>query len=114
MTIEEIQAWCRAHRATARGFVRGREFTAGGDKAPAESLKDVLHWELAIEGVKYPTSTSDMEKLVAGTLSIEQFVQVMSRTARRGGEWSKRILSTAFDYQVRQYAARALLTSSGI
>jgi len=85
MTMEEIHAWCRAHRATARGFVRGREFTAGGEKAPAESLKDVLHWELALDGMKYPTSTSDMEKLVAGKLSVENFVQIMSRTARRAG-----------------------------
>ena len=86
MTMEDIHAWCRAHRATARGFVRGREFTAGGEKAPAESLNDVLHWELALGGVKYPTSTSDMERLVAGKLGVEQFVQIMSRTARRGGE----------------------------
>jgi len=84
MTIDDVHAWCRVHRATARGFVRGREFTAGGDKAPAESLKDVLHWELAIDGVKYPTSTSDMERLVTGKLSVDQFAQVMSRTARRG------------------------------
>ncbi len=84
MKMEDIHAWCRAHRAMARGFVRGREFTAGGDKTPAESLTDVLHWELAIDGVKYPTSTSDMERLVAGNLSVEQFVQAMSRTARRG------------------------------
>ena len=86
MTIDDIHRWCLAHRATARGFVRGREFTAGGDKAPAESLKDVLHWELAIDGVKYPTSTSDMERLVQGKITVEQFVQVMSRSARRGGE----------------------------
>ena len=86
MTMSEIHAWCRAHRATARGFVRGREFTFGGEKAPAESLKDVLHWELALDGVNYPTSTSDMERLVAGRLSVEQFVQVMARSARRGGE----------------------------
>ncbi|HKA32946.1 MAG TPA: hypothetical protein VKH64_07010 [Candidatus Binatia bacterium] len=86
MKMEDIHAWCRAHRAIARGFVRGREFTAGGDKAPVESLKNVLHWELEIEGVKYPTSTSDMERLVEGKLSVENFVQVMSRTARRGGE----------------------------
>ena len=86
MTLDDVHAWCRAHGAMARGFVRGREFTVGGDKAPTESLKDVLHWELAIDGVKYPTSTSDMERLVAGKMSVEQFVQIMSRTVRRGGE----------------------------
>jgi hypothetical protein len=86
MTIDDVHAWCRAHRATARGFVRGREFTAGGDKTPAESLTDVLHWELALDGVKYPTSTSDMERLVKGKITVEQFVQIMSRSVRRGGE----------------------------
>ena len=86
MTIDDVHAWCRAHRATARGLVRGREFTVGGERAPTESLKDVLHWELALDGVKYPTSTSDMERLVQGKITVEQFVQVMSRTARRGGE----------------------------
>jgi hypothetical protein len=85
MTIDDVHAWCSAHRATARGFVRGREFTVGGDKAPAESLKDVLHWELALEGVKYPTSTSDMERLVAGKLSAEEFVKLMTRPPRTAG-----------------------------
>ena len=82
MTVNDVHAWCRARGATARGFVRGREFTAGGDKAPAESLKGVLHWELALDGVKYPTSTSDMEKLVAGKLSVADFVRLMSRPPR--------------------------------
>jgi hypothetical protein len=82
MTIDDVHAWCRAHRATARGFVRGKEFTLGGEKAPGESLKDVLHWELAIDGVKYPTSTSDMERLVAGKLSAADFVKLMTRPPR--------------------------------
>jgi hypothetical protein len=82
MTIDDVNAWCRAHRATARGFVRGREFTVGGEKATAEALKDVLHWELAIDGVKYPTSTSDMERLVSGKLSVADFVKLLSRPRR--------------------------------
>jgi hypothetical protein len=85
MTIEDIHSWCRAHGATARGFVRGREFTAGGDKAPAESLKDILHWELSIDGQKYPTSTSDMERLVEGKLTAADFVKLMTRPPRTAG-----------------------------
>jgi hypothetical protein len=82
MNVEDIHAWCRAHRASARGFVRGREFTAGGEMAPSESLKDVLHWELVLDGVKYPTSTSDMERLVSGKVSAADFVKLMARTPR--------------------------------
>jgi hypothetical protein len=90
MTVKEVYEWCRANRVDARGFVRGAEFSlSGGDRgSPAShSLGDVLHWEVTvINGQSYPCSPSDMQRLVAGKISLENFVQVMSRAERRGGE----------------------------
>ena len=87
MTMNDVQAWCRTNKIDARGFVRGAEFTLGaGDSATRHSLDDVLHWEVTVNGEKYPCSPSDMERLVAGKMSLENFVQAMSREARRGGE----------------------------
>lgn len=85
MTMKEIQAWCRAHNIDARGFVRGAEFSlAGGDKAFAHSLEDVLHWEVTVAGEKLPCSPSDMLRLVSGKISVDDFVKAMARSARRG------------------------------
>jgi hypothetical protein len=85
MNIKEVQDWCRANRINARGFVRGAEFSLrDGDGSPSHSLDDVLHWEVTISGEKLPCSTSDMLRLVGGKITLENFVQAMSRSARRG------------------------------
>ena len=85
MTVKDIEAWCRANGVQARGFARGREFTIGGGEKSSSApppLTEVLHWELTIAGQSYPTSTSDMEWLVAGKLSTADFAKVMARQAR--------------------------------
>ncbi|HWP58042.1 MAG TPA: hypothetical protein VNL14_09160 [Candidatus Acidoferrales bacterium] len=77
MTFEEIHAWCRANGADARGIVRGREFFIrhGEQRLPdgLPSLGEVFHWDLQVGGNRYPTSPSDMERLVTGKMTLEAF-----------------------------------------
>jgi hypothetical protein len=90
MTFKEVQDWCRANRVDAHGFVRGGEFfirPSGDGASPSQpSLGDVLHWELTVGGETCPSSTSDMERLVAGKIDLENFVKIMTRRSGRGGE----------------------------
>jgi hypothetical protein len=77
MTLEEVHKWCEAHGVRARGIVRGGEFLlgAGTSTVPAPS-SDVLHWELSVGGKRYPTSTSDLERLVSRRLPLDDFVKM--------------------------------------
>ena len=87
MTAQDVEAWCRAHDVGARGIARGREFTVGGGEKTSPSLwAEVFHWELTIAGQNYPTSTSDMERLVAGKLDPADFIKLMTRPRRTAGE----------------------------
>lgn len=82
MTIKDVEEWCRANNITARAIARGREFTVGGGSSIP--LTEVFHWELTIAGQSYPTSTSDMERLVAGKLDPADFATLMKRPRRTG------------------------------
>ena len=77
MTLEEIQKWCQAYTVQARGIFRGGDFLItpqeSGDSNP---LNEVLHWELSIGGKRYPTSTSDLERLVSRRIPLEDFVKM--------------------------------------
>ena len=90
MTLKEVQDWCRANRVDAHGFVRGGEFflhqNDNGTPASQPTMGDILHWELTIGGQTCPSSTSDMERLVAGKIPLEGFVRNMTRRSGRGGE----------------------------
>jgi hypothetical protein len=87
MDMKQVQEWCRSNKIDARGFVRGAEFSLrDGGSTASHSLVDVLHWEVTVNCEKLPCSPSDMLRLVAGKISLENFVQAMSRAARRGGD----------------------------
>jgi len=77
MTLEEIQKWCQAYTVQARGIFRGGDFLIS-PKGPGGStpLSEVLHWELSIAGKRYPTSTSDLERLVSQRIPLEDFVKM--------------------------------------
>jgi len=47
---------------------------------------EILHWQLTIDGQNYPTSTSDLARMMTGKIGLEDFVKAMSRTGRRSGE----------------------------
>ncbi len=78
MNIDDVQQWCQAKGVDAKMIVRGAEFSirhdAQGSKASFPSMKDLLHWELIVEGKRCPTSPSDMERLVTGKMPLEGFL----------------------------------------
>jgi hypothetical protein len=84
MTFDQIHAWCRTNGADARGIYRGREFCIRQteDRLPADlpSLSQVFHWDLQVGERRYPTSPSDMERLVTGKMTLDAF----SGTRREG------------------------------
>ncbi|MGH7830125.1 MAG: hypothetical protein ACREP8_08090 [Candidatus Binatia bacterium] len=88
MKIEEVEKWCRDHRVVARGVVRGAEFTISqdgtGNSTVHSPVQDIFHWELHIAGSRYPCSPSDMERLVTGKMTVDDFVKIMGpREGRR-------------------------------
>jgi hypothetical protein len=88
MTVKDIQAWCRANKVDAHGYVRGGEFFirhSDGNSA-SQPAGEILHWELTVGGETCPCSTSDMERLVAGKIALDDFVKMMTRRSGRGGE----------------------------
>ena len=88
MTIKEVQDWCRANKVDAHGFVRGGEFFLrhGENGSPAQPSGEILHWQLTINGQNYPTSTSDLGRLMTGKIGLEDFVKAMSRRPGRSAE----------------------------
>jgi hypothetical protein len=80
MTFEEIQNWCRANRVKVRGIYRGKEIFIRGNGAPLPTdlprLSEIFHWDLGIDDKHYPTSPSDMERLVAGKMTLDLFKSI--------------------------------------
>ncbi len=84
MTFEQVQGWCRANAADARGIARGKEFFIRRSETALPfdlpPVGEVFHWDLRVGDKHYPTSPSDMERLVSGTMSLDVF----SGTRREG------------------------------
>ncbi|MGH7832546.1 MAG: hypothetical protein ACREQK_02785 [Candidatus Binatia bacterium] len=84
MTLKEVHDWCRSNGIEARGIYRGKDFVIRGNEALVTkilpSLGEVFHWDVQIDGNHYPTSPSDMERLVSGKMSLEVF-----KGTHRGG-----------------------------
>jgi hypothetical protein len=85
MTVKEVQEWCRANKVDAHGFVRGGEFFLKQGDGSSASIPsgEVLHWEVTIGGETCPSSTSDMERLVAGKIPPDDFLKIMTRRSGR-------------------------------
>ena len=88
MTVKEVHEWCRANRIDARGFMRGSEFFLrhGENGSPAQPSGEILHWQLTINGQNYPTSTSDLGRLITGKIGLEDFVKAMAPRPGRSAE----------------------------
>jgi hypothetical protein len=84
MTFEEVHNWCRRNGVDVRGIYRGKDFAIRSNEALATealpSLGEVFHWDVQIDGKHYPTSPSDMERLVSGKMSMDAF-----KGTHRGG-----------------------------
>lgn len=84
MTFEQVLTWCRDHGADARGIYRARDFVIhhSDDRLPSElpAIAALFHWDVKLGESRLAVSPSDMERLVTGKMTLEQF----KATHRRG------------------------------
>ena len=84
MTFEEVLKWCRDNGADARGIYRARDFFIGrsDDRLPDNlpAIGALSHWDVRLNETQLAVSPSDMERLVSGKMSLEEF----KATHRRG------------------------------
>ena len=84
MTFAEVLDWCKKQKADVRGIGRYMEIPIShkdhqlpGNLPP---MSKVLHWDLEIGDWSHYTSGSDMERMVAGKMTLDEF----KGTLRRG------------------------------
>ena len=77
MTFEQVLAWCRANAADVRGVYRGKDISLSHtDERLPESLPaigEIFHWDLKVNDLHHPASASDLERMIAGELTLEGF-----------------------------------------
>jgi hypothetical protein len=83
MTYEKVFEWCRTHNADARGIYRAKDFLIrqSDQRLPENlpSMDQIFHWDVQIGEEHLAVSTSDMERLLQGTMTLEQFKSVHRR-----------------------------------
>jgi hypothetical protein len=84
MTFEQVMTWCRDNGADARGIYRARDFfiRRSDDRLPDNlpPIGALFHWDVRLHETQLAVSPSDMERLVSGKMSLEEF----KATHRRG------------------------------
>ena len=85
MTFAEVLDWCQKQKADVRAIGRAMEIPISykDKQLPANlpSISKVMHWDLAIGEWSHYTSGSDMELMVAGKMTVDEF----KGTLRGGG-----------------------------
>ena len=84
MTFDQVLAWCRANGADVRGVYRGKDISIShtDERLPnaLPSIGEIFHWDLKVADLHHPASASDLERMVAGKLTIDGF-----KSTLRGG-----------------------------
>jgi hypothetical protein len=84
MTFEQVMQWCRDNGADARGIYRARDFwiRRSDDRLPDNlpPMGALFHWDVQLSETELAVSPSDMERLVNGKMTLEEF----KATHRRG------------------------------
>jgi hypothetical protein len=83
MTFEQVLQWCRDSGADARGIYRARDFwIRRSDRLPDDlpAIGALFHWDVRLSETQLAVSPSDMERMVNGKMTLEQF----KATHRRG------------------------------
>jgi len=84
MTFGDVFDWCRKQRADVRGVYRGHYVNIShGDAGLPSSLPalgQIFHWDVKIGDWKHYVSSSDMERMVTGKMTLDEF----KGTLRRG------------------------------
>lgn len=85
MTFEQVLSWCRANDADVRGVYRGKDISIchTDDRLPTAlpSIGEIFHWDLKVQDLHHPVSASDLERMVAGKMTLDGF----KSTLRGGG-----------------------------
>jgi hypothetical protein len=85
MTFAEVFAWCKKHNANVRAIGRHMAIPISHKDAKLSAdlppMSQVLHWDLEIGDWSHYTSGSDMERMVAGQMTVDEF----KGTLRGGG-----------------------------
>lgn len=85
MTFEQVLAWCRANCADVRGVYRGKDVSIShnDERLPTAlpSVGEIFHWHLKVGDINHAASASDLERMVSGEMTIEEF----KSTLRGGG-----------------------------
>jgi hypothetical protein len=83
MTFEQVLQWCHDNGADARGIYRARDFwIRRSDRLPDDlpAIGALFHWDVRLSDTQLAVSPSDMERMVNGKMTLEQF----KATHRRG------------------------------
>ena len=83
MTFEQVLQWCRDNGADARGIYRARDFwIRRSDRLPDDlpAIGALFHWDVRLDNTQLAVSPSDMERMINGKMTLEQF----KATHRRG------------------------------
>ena len=77
MTFAEVLDWCKKHQADVRGIGRGKEISIShrDEQLPTNlpPMSAIMHWDLAIDDWSHYTSGSDMDLMVAGKMTVDEF-----------------------------------------
>jgi hypothetical protein len=83
MTFDQVLTWCRSNGADARGIYRARDFfiRRADDRLPDNlpAIGALFHWDVQIGESRLAISPSDMERLISGRMSLDQFKAVHRR-----------------------------------
>lgn len=84
MTFDDVFNWCKKQQADARGLYRGNDVSISHKdaKLPAAlpALSAIFHWDVEVGDWSHYVSSSDMERMVTGRMTLDEF----KGTLRRG------------------------------
>jgi len=85
MTFADVLSWCKKNQAEVRGVYRGRDIAISHKDAALPvalpPIAVIFHWDIEMPGLNHYASSSDFERIVAGTLTIDGF-----KSTLRGSE----------------------------
>lgn len=77
MTFADVLSWCQKNRAEVRGIYRGKDISLShkDQQLPATlpAIGEIFHWDVQVADLDHYVSSSDFERIVTGTLTIEGF-----------------------------------------
>lgn len=83
MTFAEVFQWCKKNHADVRAIGRAMAIPIShkDSQLPSNlpSMSAVMHWDLAIGDWSHYTSGSDMERIVSGKMTLDEFKGTLRR-----------------------------------